>query len=325
MSANVQSMMYVGERPWHGLGNRIKAAATAAEAIVEAGLDWRVTEGDLYLKDGTAVPSHKAIIREDDLTQLGVVGKDWCPLQNKEAFSFFDAVVGAKEAIYHTAGALGHGERVWILAKVNGLVQIVGNDVAEKYLLLANAHDGSLAVTMMFTPIRVVCQNTLNLAIGARNLEQPGKYKLRHTAALGTRINDVREALGIVNARFDLFGELARRMAVTQLTSEAVKGYFRNVTGAEAKLAEGKEISTRSENIMEELSRLFETGRGADLPGAKGTAWGAFNAVAEYVDYTRATKSNGVGKEMKRAESLLFGSGAVLKQKAWDQALVLAK
>lgn len=318
MPANINSMMYVGEKPWHGLGRRLENAATSAEAIAAAGLDWQVSKKPLHLEDGRRVSKAFATVREDTGAVMGVVRGVYQPLQNKDAFRFFDAVVGVKEAMYHTAGALGEGECVWILAKLPGYVRVVGDDVAEKFLLLSNRHDGLGSVNVMFTPIRVVCQNTLNIALQGQEV----KARIRHTATLGLRVEEVRKQLGLINAKFCLFEQAAQRLATTQLTQEAFQNYLKSVGLAPSN---GGEASTRAKNIMEEVSRLFEAGKGADLPGARGTAWGAFNAVVEYADYLRSARSKSAdGGITARAKSILFGTGAVLKQKAWDEAMALA-
>lgn len=316
MGHNIDSMMYVGEKPWHGLGTKLEHVATAAEAIAAARLDWGVSKEPLYLKDGREVPKSFATVREDNKAILGVVGDVYRPLQNKEAFSFFDAVVGSKEAIYHTAGALGDGSRVWILAKLPGHVRVVGDDVTEKFVLLTNTHDGTSAVQVMFTPIRVVCQNTLNvgMAQGTR------KQKLRHTAALGLKVLDVQEGLGIVNQRFQAFEEAAQALTKVQLDGQGWRAFCRSVGIIPAD--EQKKMSRRAQNIIDEVTRFFEYGKGNTLPGVKGTAWAAFNAVTEYVDHARTTRG-GQSEVEARASSLLFGSGAILKQKAWDAAVSL--
>lgn len=307
MSHNINSMMYYGATPWHKLGNKVEEAQTSEQAINAAGLNWGVNKVQLQRVDGPAVDSF-ATVRTDTNKTLGVVGNVYKPLQNKQAFSFFDAVVGEKAAMYHTAGALGNGECVWMLAKLPGYIRTVGDDVSEKYLLLTNRHDGKGAVEVMFTPIRVVCQNTLNVAMGSTEK----KFKARHTGMLGSKIRDVREYLGIIDTKTQLFEEATRKLATVQLTREAWTNYIKN-TG----LIADDPKSSRAYNIMEDVSRLFEHGKGQDMPGAKGTAWGAFNAVVEYVDYQRATRGD------KRSESILFGSGANIKQKAWDNALAL--
>ena len=311
MSHNINSMFYYGEKPWHKLGTEVKEVATSEQAITAAKLDWNVRKEQLQRADGTKVESF-ATVRSDTNETLGVVGNVYEPLQNKSAFSFFDAVVGEKAAMYHTAGSLGNGEAVWMLAKLPGYIRVIGDDVSEKFLLLTNRHDGRGAVRVMFTPIRVVCQNTLNIALSG--IEK--RFKAKHTGSLGNKVKDIQDYLGIIDAKSSLFEECARKLATVELTTEAWKNYVKN-SGLIPQEIPGERQSTRAYNIMEDVSRLFEHGKGQEMPGAKHTAWGAFNAVVEYVDYQRATK------EGKRAESLLFGSGANIKQTAWDNALAL--
>lgn len=308
------SMFYAGETPWHGLGTKVESALTAEQAIVAAGLDYTVEKRPMFLESGIKIVGHYATVRTDTNDQLGVVGNRYEVLQNKSAFSLFDGIVSVKEAIYETAGALGKGEKIWLLAKLPGYIKTIGEDVTEKFVLLSNSHDGSSAVEIMFTPIRVVCQNTLNVAL--RNFSH--RASLRHTINIGSKVEEVRETLGIISQQYTFFEEASQKLATVELTKDAFKDYLKN-SGVVPK-KEDDDQSTRAENIMEEVSRLFEVGKGADLPGAKGTAWGAFNAVVEYVDHYRGSKSL-----ENRAKSLLFGSGAQLKQRAWDQALVLAK
>jgi phage/plasmid-like protein (TIGR03299 family) len=170
-------------------------------------------------------------------------------------------------------------------------------------------------VNVLFTPIRVVCQNTLNIALsGADKIA-----KVRHTLNLGLKVEEVRERLGIINAQYGIFEQAAQKLAATQLTRDAWEGYLKKLSLAPKS---NEEKSTRLENIQDQLTVLFERGKGAELPGVKGTAWGAFNAVAEYVDHYRSTKGD---EADSRAKSLLFGSGREIKQKAWDEALVLSK
>lgn len=318
MSANIQSMMYVGETPWHGLGTKLENVATAAQAIEAAGLDWKVNKQPVFLKDGKQVPGTFAAVREDNGAILGTVGRVYKHLQNKEAFSFFDAVVGTKDAIYHTAGALGEGEKVWILAKLPGYVRVTGDDVTEKFLLLSNSHDGSSPVQIMFTPIRVVCQNTLNIAL--RDCSR--KQRIRHTGAMGLQVKNVREGLGIINQQFDQFGEVARAMVGVQVKGQqGWKEYLKDV--GIMPHDDSAEKSTRIENIIEDVTKRFENAPTNNLPGIKGSVWAAFNAVAEYADWER-TARGGESAAMSRAKSLLYGSGAALKQTAWDSAVKLA-
>lgn len=328
MAHEIDTMFYQGEKPWHKLGKELPNVATAAEALSAAGLDWTVSKKPLYLMDGTPVEDHFAIVRDDKNAPLGVVGNVYEPLQNKDAFSFFDAVVGMKEAIYHTAGSLRNGQYVWILAKLPGTIRVVKDDLIEKYLLLTNAHNGMKAARMLFTPIRVVCMNTHNVAIRLAENEIAkareagenyiGNATMRHTTNLGLKVAQVRSQLGIVSVQYDVYAEAAKRLAATQLTTEAWKNYLIN-TGIKPAGKKDSELSTHTKKIIDEISAMFDKGRGNDLPGVKHTAWGAFNAVAEYVDYSRSKDENDT-----RAKSILFGSGATLKQKAWDAALTIA-
>src|SRR5439155_25560888 len=185
------SMFYVEKPAWHGLGTKLQKPATAAEAIQAANLSWKVVKKPIRAgKDGerqVTMPHTFATVREDLSSNLaeacpvfGVVGESYTPLQNQEAFAFFDPIVGKDAAIYETAGALGDSERVWILAKLPSDIRVIGDDIANKFLLLSNSHDGSSAVQIKFTPIRVVCQNTLTMALNqGRTLRVPHVKSLR--------------------------------------------------------------------------------------------------------------------------------------------------
>ena len=156
------SMMYTAETPWHGLGYRLDAPATARDTIQAAGLDFDVTLSSMTTTDGIAIPSRKAVVRTDSNDILGVVGNSYVPVQNRQAFGFLDAIAAEGSIRYHTAGALRKGERIWLLGKLSGQIRVKGSDdLTEKYLLLSNSHDGSSALRVFFTPLRVVCANTL--------------------------------------------------------------------------------------------------------------------------------------------------------------------
>jgi len=314
MPSNVNSMFYVKQEPWHKQGVRVESALTSEEAIIKAGLDYEVAKiptSYAFGDENRIILDKYATVRTDTGVALGVVGKIYNILQNKDAFRFFDGIVGVKEAMYDTAGALGKGERVWLLAKLPDYIRTAGNDITEKFLLLSNSHDGSSTVEVLFTGIRVVCENTLNIALS----NATNKVSLRHTASVGLKLDDVRKTLGLANQKFQLLEDLSKKLTKIRITSKQLiplikeSGVVPNVND--------DELSGRAKNIIEEVSRLFETGRGADLESAKGTAWGAWNSIIEYVDFYRG------GKAENRASSLLFGSGAKIKQKAWEKVVAL--
>jgi phage/plasmid-like protein (TIGR03299 family) len=313
------SMVYYGEPPWHRLGQCLDNPATAEEAIVSAGLDYEVQLTALATVDGLDVPQGKAVVRYDTQDVLGVVGNNFVPVQNRQAFGFLDAIVGEGKLRYHTAGALGKGEKIWLLAKLPDQIRVKNSgDVVDKFLLLANAHDGSAALRVLFTPVRVVCQNTLSMAL--RQAEHQG-VSIRHEGDLAAKLKQAQEVLGFAHRFYDDAQAKIDMLASHYPTPVHLKQYFESLYPD----PEEPKSNARAKNIREELHRLFETGIGHDDPGIKGTSWTAFNAVTEYVDHHRSSHGKYDSNRLsRRLDSLWFGSGARLKQKAWDLALQMA-
>lgn len=318
MPHEIDSMMYVQEVPWHRLGKRLENPATAEEAITAAGMDWEVQLQPLYTgPDRTVkVKDRFAVCRTDRLDQpdggqLGVVGRGYTALQNREAFSFLDPLVGEDAAIYHTAGSLRSGRRVWMLAKLPGEIRVVGDDITEKYILLSNSHDGSSAVRIGLTPIRVVCQNTLNLALS--NLRG---LSIRHHSQVVQRVQQAHELLGAVNTSFALAGTIMQKLAQTPIITEQLKRYVQLISPE----IPGDEAATvKAQAVQNRLCDLFETGIGVDLPGVRGTAWQAYNAVTQFVDRESYTARN-----KEPLNSMWFGDGVRMKHHAFDLAAELA-
>lgn len=312
------AMAYFGELPWHKLGTKLDNPATAAEAIGAAGLNYHVDLIPLFTQDGSPVPRRKGVIRSDTTQVLGTVGHGYIPIQNAESFSFLDTVVADGGLRYHTAGALGQGEKIWMLAKLPGSIRVKNSeDVTDKYLLLHNSHDGSSCLRVHFTPIRVVCQNTL--AIAERNGRGQG-IAIRHKGNLELKVREAQEVLGLANRFYDDIQMKIDRLASYYPTLTQLEGFFRTLypDSAEAK-------NKRAENVRRELFRLFERGIGQDIPAIRHSAWAALHAVTEYVDHRRSTRG-GAGMEQanRRLQSQWFGSGAKLKQRAWELALGMA-
>ena len=304
------AMMYVGEVPWHGLGTKLDKPATAAEAIEAAGLNFTVEKWPMRTeRHSLSVNNHFATVRTDAKEVLGVVGSRYEPIQNKDAFTAFDTLVGEGEAIYHTAGALGKGERIWILAKMPDYIRITDNDIVEKFLLLTNTHDGTSVVRVKLTPIRVVCENTLSIAL-AGGMEE---VRIRHTAQGIEKLKHAHEILGLSNKLYADLEQIFNRMSNTKMRSIDLELYARTVFPDPKNVEFSQKMGDAREKVME----LVETGRGAEM--SRGTLWGAYNAVTEFVDHIRLdNKSDSV-----RLKSMWFGSGEKIKKHAFEAAVYM--
>ena len=307
------SMMYHGETPWHRLGTMLSQPPTSAEAMAEAGLDYEVIGSPVYTRNPQGVeiplPDHRMNVRADDGRCLGMVSRQYRVIQNREAFNFLDALVAEGDLRYHTAGALGDGERVWMLAKLPREVRVRGTeDVTEQYLLLSNSHDGSQALRCFFTPIRVVCNNTLTAAIRGHDRG----ITIRHTGDIAAKVDQARQVLGLAAGWFDGFGEGADAMAGHRPGRQQLASYFERVYPDPAK---GDPAKARSARMT--LQGLYTGGMGADMPGVEGTTWAAFNAVSELVDHHVGST------EARRLESAWWGEAVKVKERAWAAGLEL--
>ncbi len=201
MPANVETMFYVREKPWHGLGTRIEEAPTSADALVYAGLDWTVEQKNIYAGDGSLIPGYKVNTRSTDNAALGIVSDRYKVVQNEDAFSFTDDLLG-EGVTYETAGSLQGGRKVWMLVRMPHRYIIAGDEIAP-YLVVMNSHDGSSGIKVAMTPIRVVCQNTLNLALNSAKRI----WTTKHTENVMLRVHEAEETLGLAEK---YMGELGR-------------------------------------------------------------------------------------------------------------------
>ena len=325
MSHNFETGFLVQKPAWHGLGVLLAdAPPTAAAAIVSAGLDWAVfkTPLEAIVQDNNtwhalSVPRHFAVVRKimqaDTPTYqtLGVVGDQYLPVQNISSFEFFNRIVETGLVEYHTAGSLRGGRTVWVLARLLGNLRIAGDDVVDKYLLLSNSHDGSSPVRIMFTPIRVVCSNTL--AMATARADKHKRISIRHTAGAVAKIQDVGEYLASVNRSFDDTAEVYRYLAQRSINTFQLNEYLTRLFPDPAETA--KRNSARA--IREKISQRFDHGRGTDTTAT--TFWRAYNAVTETIDHERNANNPDA-----RMYSAWFGQGMQVKDTALQLAMQLA-
>lgn len=323
--SRVDTMFYTGNDPWHRIGKKLDNPATAAEAIEAAGLNWEVDVETVHLSDGTDTKKF-ATVRHDnkDIFAVGLTSR-YKPLQNIDAFKFFDGVVGDGQAIYHTAGSLNGGRIVWILAKLDGQLVLESGgdtDLADKYIMLSNSHDGTRGVDMRFVVKRVVCMNTFRLAFsdGANNLSA----KYRHTNNIMNRIVQTRELLGLSDVYYANFMKQAEALIDTNDFNSDY--YFSSVLGLD--LDDAEEMASLRSRPYYDIKSLYDgQGYGSDLKTASRTLYGAFNAVSQYVEHDKPIKGGIIDADEiinKRLSSSFFGRGAVLEQNAWKQAVRMA-
>lgn len=321
MSHEVSSMFSVNETPWHGLGKVVSEAPTSAEAIKLAGLNWSVSRRKILVAESDEMlVSHeaegfRAIVRDDNGVVFNVLRETYQPLQNAEAFKFFDPFVDAGLASFETAGALSGGRRVWILATLNKApIDVGGGDLVRKMLLLSNGHDGSMAVRVGFTPIRVVCANTLAAAHGNTKSQL---MRVAHTKFVNDRVEKIREIVNAADAKFEATAEQYRALAKADVNSEDLRKYVSVVFGTHTE-TDKQRRAMREERLTQDITRLFETGRGMDMKAAKGTAWGLYNAVTEYLSYEYGKTTD------SRLNALWFGDSARTNERAMKEAVKLA-
>lgn len=325
------SFFSVKEKAWHGLGQVIQDYPTSAEAIKHAGLDFIVEKRKLFTFDNEnhngnpdtdiiipeiEVPGYFATMRTDTEQVLGVVGKDYEIVQNRDAFSFFDSIVGGDGIQYETAGALGKGERIFITAKLPSYIKVGREDLIEQYLFLTTSHDGFGSITAAFTPIRVVCQNTLNAAM--RN--HSNSIKIRHTANAKERLEQGHKVMGISNKLAEQLEEVFNNWTKVKITDPELHRLIQlaMVPNKEVldKIEKGEwdELSTCFNNMCNTVFEYAMTSPTQQTETTKGTLFGAYNSVTGYFQNVRNYKD-----DESKLKSLLYGGTAQMKtQKAFN-------
>lgn len=323
------------ELAWHKLG-KVVDAMTSKEAIELAGMNFEVKLAPLFagvetikleetynyqnaLRCGIGkldevsfynagkVEGNFASYRTDTNHIFGVVGSRYEVVQNHEAFDFFDSIIGEGNAAYETAGALGNGEKIFITAKLPNKLIVKKEDI-DKYLLLTMAHDGSGSIQAMFTPIRVVCNNTLSMALGSAN----NKISIRHTKNARTKLDLAKKILGVVENQSNSLSEIFNNFADARIDEAKIKAVIQTSFGF--KEEEDGTFTTRAANIMNDVLKYHEIGVGQE--GIRGTKWGVLNAITGYQQNTKSYKDDAT-----QFESIYNKQSANIRQKAFNTLL----
>lgn len=281
MAALVETMFSVRETPWHGLGEIIQEAPTSADALRIAGLDWTVESKPIQVCGGKKIPDYSANVRSKDGAVLGVVGGRYKIVQNSEAFAFTDSIIGG-EVRYETAGSLNGGRRVWMLAKMEG--HTIGGDEVEPYLCFTNTHDGSGAVKAIMTPIRVVCNNTLNAALSSAKRS----WSMRHTNNIDKRLEEAKEVLGLAQNYMVELADYAEVAIKTKLSDPELEYILNGIFKVDPN-AKNKELQEQRAKANKEA--FYVCYAAPDIAKFQGTAWGAINAMSDLVGHSLPHKN----------------------------------
>lgn len=281
MSVNVETMMYVREKPWHGLGTMVMNAPTSKEAIQLAGLDWNVEARPIYDEERNEIPGYKANTRSTDNSVLGIVTDRYKIIQNADAFSFVDNLIG-KDVTYETAGSLKKGKQIWLLAKMP-MAKVAGDDV-EPYMCFTNTHDGTGAVKVCMTPIRVVCNNTLNLALN----QAKRSWSTVHTGDINKKLAEAEATLELANRYMVKLDEEAYKLANTTVRedwlNDMLKAWFP---------VEENDSDVKKRNVQRMKDEFMVAYMMPDIKQFRGTAWGVVNAASDMLhnEPSRKTKN----------------------------------
>jgi phage/plasmid-like protein (TIGR03299 family) len=301
----VETMFSANVPAWHQLGVVTKGALTSAEAIEKAGLDWTVSLRPLVTFDSEnseagfiSVDDHHATVRDTDMSVLGVVGNRYTPIQNIECFDFMDTVVDDSDAKYETAGSLHDGRIVWMLLNLNKSVQ-VDEDVTHNYLLLTNSHDGSSSLKGLTTPIRVVCANTLRMALG----DMRNSFSFRHTKNLQGKVAQARSILTQSYNYVDAFQLEMEKLLDTEVNNDRFNEIIDTVLPIPLPTTENVKAVTRVTNIRGEITSLFNK---PEFDTQKNTAWALINATSNYEQWKASIRGKSSRSE-KLAQKTLLG------------------
>lgn len=307
MSANVESMFYVRETPWHGLGTRVVEAPSSAEALIMAGLDWSVVQEPIYTGNDL-IEGYKANVRDKDRKVLGVVTDRYKVIQNNEAFAFTDELLG-EGVRYETAGSLQGGKKVWLLAHMPHEYIISGERISP-YLLFSNTHDGSGAIKVALTPIRVVCNNTLNLALATAKRS----WSMIHTGDIKGKMSEARDTLFMAEKYMDSLGKEFENLRLKKLTDKQVMDFIEILLPMESDLSDQQ--TKNMKKLQEDMKmRYFDA---PDLQDVGKNAYRFINAVSDFATHAEPIRRTANYKENLFARTV---EGNPMIDKAYQMVL----
>lgn len=318
MAHYVEQMAYVGQTPWHGLGNQLASNQPIEVWQKQAGMDWDIKESPVQFIDNVdenqrtliTFPQSKVLYRSDTRTPLSVVSQRYKVVQPREILEFYRDLTEVSGFQLETAGVLKGGKKVWALARTGHSAVLQGNDVTNAYVLLATACDGTLATTAQFTAVRVVCNNTLAVALD----DSQGAVKVPHSTTFDA--DAVKRQLGISVSHWDEFMYRMRALSERKVNNAEAESFFEELFTTPRKDEARK--PTNQWAMSKALSLYNGHGRGAELGSAQGSALGLLNSITEFVDHEQRARSTD-----NRLDSAWFGQGAMLKQKALDNTLLM--
>lgn len=287
MAANVEKMFYTREKPWHGLGVKVADALSSKEALKASGLDWQVEQKDIYTDSGISIPGYKANVRDSDNKVLGIVSDRYKVVQNEEAFAFTDKLLG-EGVRYETAGSLNEGRKVWVLARMPREYIMLGDRISP-YMVFSNTHDGSGAIRVAMTPIRVVCNNTLNLALATATRS----WSAMHTSRVQDRIGEAENTLFMAEAYMDMLGREFEKLNKIKLSDAKV------ISAISELLPVNESMSDLQKNNVEKLREDMKA-RYFDAPDLKQLSHNGYrfvNAVSDFVTHSKPLRESSNYKE----------------------------
>lgn len=286
MSANVETMFSVREIPWHGLGTIVQEAPTSADALHIAGLDWEVNPKPVFTETGFEIPNYKANIRSSDNSVLGIVTDRYKIVQNKEAFAFTDALLDGG-VTYETAGSLRNGKTIWLLAKMPEK-KILG-DKFDPYVCFTNSHDGTGAVKVCCTPIRVVCNNTLNMALSSASRT----WSTKHVGDMAYKLEEAKYTLGMANSYMEKLNEEADKLANMKISEDEIH----KILDEMFPVNEDKDSDRKKANVESAKNEIMICYMAPDIAKFLGTKYGFLNAVSDWVGHSTPARNTASYRE----------------------------